>query len=228
MGPCEAIVSKLRKWFPGWDFFGLGSAGFYGGVIIVFNLNYTLIDVFVVILELCIEVQSMDLGFPLSLLNLYGPYMGREQYWNDLCSFSCLHYENLIIRGNINLTNIWEEIWGYNAREDKVVIFFVDKFENVRWVDLEQVQLGLTWSNNKSSLNGVSKRLVSSWYIRIYFLELRNSKHGRGKWDFRTTSPFFGDWKRRSEAECPIQAQTTLTGVTPQIPRLSVATKCRN
>lgn len=79
------------------------------------------------------------MGFSLPLLNPYGPYEGKEQFWNNLCALNCLQCENLIIVGDLNLTIHREEIWGPNAREERLANFFVDKFEIEGWVDLEPI-----------------------------------------------------------------------------------------
>jgi hypothetical protein len=67
--------------------------------------------------------------------------------------------DNLIIGGDLNM--IWnrDEMWGTSSREDRLDHYFVDKFELVGWVDIDHIQLQLTWSNNIFGLGGVAKRL---------------------------------------------------------------------
>jgi hypothetical protein len=76
-----------------------------------------------------------------------------------LFDLKCIHNYYLIIGSDLNFTTRREEIWGPLACKDKLAHFFVDKLESTRLVDVEPIKLSLTWSNNRSGEEGVSKRL---------------------------------------------------------------------
>lgn len=55
MGPYEVFIFESRKLFAGWEFYGLDVTSFSRGVITSFNLNVSLINVFIVCSGLYIE-----------------------------------------------------------------------------------------------------------------------------------------------------------------------------
>jgi hypothetical protein len=89
MGKGDPLVLELKKMFGGWDFYGLDSDGFSGGIITRFNKNITLVNYFVVCSSLCTVVHNKSLGHSLTLLNVYGPYEGRKWFWDNLFSLNC-------------------------------------------------------------------------------------------------------------------------------------------
>ena len=50
------------------------------------------------------EFQSPEFGFPLLIVNIYGPSQGREHFWSDLLSKSMLKSQNLVIGGDLNFS----------------------------------------------------------------------------------------------------------------------------
>jgi hypothetical protein len=80
MGKGDTIVRDMKKSFVGWEFLALDAKGFSGGLITGWSQNISLINSFVVCSGLCIEVFSKSLGMELTLLNVYGPYEGKQTF----------------------------------------------------------------------------------------------------------------------------------------------------
>jgi hypothetical protein len=84
MGPSGTIIRDLEKLFPGWVFHGLESDGLLGGLITRISSSCTLINCFSIVSSLCREVYSKELDRSFFVLNLYGPYEGKEACWSRL------------------------------------------------------------------------------------------------------------------------------------------------
>jgi hypothetical protein len=93
----------LKKSLGGCDFLSLDAEGFSVGLIIGWNHNVSLINYFSIHLGLCTEVYNKFLDLIPTLLNLYGPYEGKQIYWDNCFSFECFKVENLTIGGDLNL-----------------------------------------------------------------------------------------------------------------------------
>jgi hypothetical protein len=89
------------------------------------------------------------------LINLYGPYEGKETFWGNIFSLKCLKYENLICGGDLTIEFRKEEIWGPYAGEEILANVLKDKMEVGYWVDVDPIQLSMTWSKNRGGLEGV-------------------------------------------------------------------------
>ena len=68
--------------------------------------------------SLAMELYSNELCHPLLILNVYGPCLEREQFWNFLFSKSCLKNPNLIVGGDLNFSLGSLESRGPLAREN--------------------------------------------------------------------------------------------------------------
>lgn len=52
------------------------------------------------------------LGHTSTILNVYGPYEGKQEFWDRLLSLQCLKTRKLIVGGDINLTLNRGEVQG--------------------------------------------------------------------------------------------------------------------
>jgi hypothetical protein len=57
----------------------------------------------------------------LVLINLYGSYEGKEDFWGRIFSLKCLKYENLICGEDLTIRFSKEEICGPCAGEERLV-----------------------------------------------------------------------------------------------------------
>jgi hypothetical protein len=112
-GACDPINEDLVKILLGWSFLGLDVVGSLRGLSITdYNYECDLINNFVVPSGLFTKIHFKKLDHSLPLLNLYGPYADREEYWNHLLDNDCILSDSLIMGGDKNLTLNREEVWG--------------------------------------------------------------------------------------------------------------------
>ena len=80
MGRYHFIVSYLRKWLAGWDFFALDSKGFLRYLISSLNRNIFLMKSLNLHSGLGTHFFIKELGMSLIILNVYGPYEGKKHF----------------------------------------------------------------------------------------------------------------------------------------------------
>ena len=66
--------------------------------------SFSLMNSYVVISSLCVELYSQYLRNTLHILNVYGPYEEREAFWDDLLLKSWLEMDKFILVGDLNFT----------------------------------------------------------------------------------------------------------------------------
>lgn len=159
MGPFDAFHNDLSWFLPGWQFIGIDSAGLSGGLISGFSLNITLNNSYVIEAGLFADIFNPDLNKQFKILNVYGPYVGKEAHWNKILGYQWFQDDNLILGGDLNLTVHKDEIWGSQGRVDKLSHFFQDRFEACNRIDVESVSLKPTRFNNRERADDIQKRL---------------------------------------------------------------------
>ena len=97
----------------------------------------------------------MDLCF----MNLYGPYLYRELFWNNLLKLECFRYPKLIFGGDMNFSLGYSKFWGAKARLDVLTDFFINHLEGLSLVDIVHVVTLPTWSNHRVGPESICKRL---------------------------------------------------------------------
>ena len=76
----DPLVIDLRKGFGDLNFIALDSRNFLGGFIICFNGILEFVNHFSMILALFIIVHSKSMDLPVTLLNLFGPFNGKQVF----------------------------------------------------------------------------------------------------------------------------------------------------
>jgi len=100
----------MRKLLLGWEFHGLDSEGSSRGIIIGFSTNNSLINWFSLPSRLYTKLYSKELDTSLTFHNLYGPYEGKELFWDKIFVLNCIRLEKLIVGGDLNMTLSREKI----------------------------------------------------------------------------------------------------------------------
>ena len=59
---------------------------------------------------LCASVFSIELNMEVCFVNIYGPYIDREDFWNFLLKLNCLKCDKLILGGDLNFSMGLSEI----------------------------------------------------------------------------------------------------------------------
>ena len=100
-------------------------------------------------LRLCASFSSIELNLDVCLANIYGPYIDREVFWNNLMDLDCLKCEKLILEGDLNFSLGLSEIWGIRARLDPLSDFFTKSLEDFGLVDVAPSVMFPSWNNRR-------------------------------------------------------------------------------
>ena len=108
---------------------------------------------------LCVSLVSIELNLDLCFVNIYGPYIDRERFWNNFLNMDYLKCDRLILGGDLNFSLGLSEIWGVRARVDCLSDFFTKTMENFGLVDIDPSVMLSTWSNIRVGDDSICKRL---------------------------------------------------------------------
>ena len=70
-------------------------------------------------------------------MNIYGPYLYRERFWNNIFSLDCLKICRLFLVGDLNFSMGLSEVWGEMARVDFLSDFFTVQLASFGLVDID-------------------------------------------------------------------------------------------
>ena len=91
-------------------------------------------------------LEETKTGITFSIINVYGPFHERREFWGTLFSLYAVEVTNVILGGDLNLTLTMVELWGENARNDSRSIFYFI-FLGKGLIDVQPLKLDLTWRN---------------------------------------------------------------------------------
>ena len=92
-------------------------------------------------------------------VNLYGPYVDRERFWNNIFTLDGLMCDKMIFGGDLNFSLGLSEIWGVKARMDNLTDFFTRLMDVHGLVDINPSVLLPTWTNRRVGVENICKRL---------------------------------------------------------------------
>ena len=108
---------------------------------------------------LCVSLYSTEIQMEICFVNIYGPYVDKEGYWNNLLDFICARCTRIIFGGDLNFSMGLSEIWGDRARIDCLSDFFSKILDDHGLVDILPNVTLPTWNNRRFGSENVSKRL---------------------------------------------------------------------
>ena len=108
---------------------------------------------------LVMTVQGLDHGDLVDVFNIYGPYINRIPFWDNIFSLDLFCGELDVIGGDLNFSLGQAEVWGPFARPDLHSDYFTQKLIERNWLDIELVRLKPTWHNNRCGDGRVEKHL---------------------------------------------------------------------
>ena len=108
---------------------------------------------------LCVSLVSIELNLDLCFVNIYGPYIDREKFWNNFLNMDCLKCDRLILGGDLNFSLGLSKIWGVTERVDCLSNFFTKTMENFGLVDIDPSVMLPTRSNRRVGDDSICKRL---------------------------------------------------------------------
>ena len=160
LGVGDVILERLELWLPGWSFLTLDANGRSGGLAVGWRKSCVkLVNAWGMNSVLGVELHCDELGFILTVINVYGPYLNRGLFWDDLLKHPLVTGDSLVMGGDLNFSLGHNEVWGPRARADSLTDFFVQKLVEKGLLDIEPVKLRPTWRNNRSGDARVAKRL---------------------------------------------------------------------
>ena len=97
------------------------------------------------------------LGFKrtVRILNIYGPYHHREEFWDKVMESGILNDPSLIVVGDLNFTLSASKVWGNGNHYDPLADYFRVALENAHTPSV----LVPSWSNGRVGKVGLDKRL---------------------------------------------------------------------
>lgn len=160
LGKSTEVETTLSSILPGWLFLAVDSIRHSGGLAMGFREGrLQIFNHWGMAHVIGMEFQSLEFGFPLSILNIYGPCQGRVKFWTDLLSKSMLKSQNLTIGGDLNFSMGKAEAWGPSAREDQLSEFFLNSLCAHNLIDISPIKLKPTWRNRRAGDERIAKRL---------------------------------------------------------------------
>lgn len=119
-----------------------------------------------------LNIFSVEMDRSLTLVNIYGPYVDRQCYWESLEKCSWFSDQEVVLGGGLNLSIGATEVWGPRTSPDPMTNYFTHLLDLHGLLDLELVKLQSTWRNRRVGDDQVAKildrfllkeELVDSW-----------------------------------------------------------------
>ena len=150
MGDGVRSTCSLESLLPGWSFCSLDAKGKFGGLLVGWNCKFLqFINSWAMDSGLYVALYSTELKMELGFLNIYGPYVEREGFWNHLLDFVSLNCSKIIVGGDLNFSIGLSVIWGDSARSDCLSDFFTKILEDHGLVDIAPSVVLPTWNNRR-------------------------------------------------------------------------------
>ena len=119
LGVGEVIKAKLESWFLGWQFVTLDVRGRSGGLAMGWNTRTVkALNIWGLDSVLGMTLQGLEQGAPMDVFNIYGPYLNRIPFWENIFNLDMFRGDMVIIGGDLNFSWGQEEVWGPFSRPD--------------------------------------------------------------------------------------------------------------
>ena len=150
MGNGLCLAAEMESMLAGWIFISLDAKGKSGGLLIGWRKRlFNLVNAWAMESGLSASLYSIEMKEVYCFMNIYGPYLDRVRFWNNLLSLDCLLPVRLIFGGDLNFSLGFSKIWGVKARVDCLSDLFSKKLETYGLVDIVPHVLTPTWSNRR-------------------------------------------------------------------------------
>jgi hypothetical protein len=128
MGAGDTLIPELKKIIKNWDFIAMDSQGMFGELIFGWNSSLALKNSFSLCSCICTKFWIKGLGHDVRNLNLYNPYVYKQDLWDRLFALNLLKEGNLIIGEDLNIIMNNKEVWGKTNHVDHLVKHFLHHF----------------------------------------------------------------------------------------------------
>ena len=174
MGDGLSLAGELELLLSGWVFISLDAKGKSGGLLLGWRIiHIQLLSAWAVDSGLFASLYSIEMKEVFYFMNIYGPYLDRVRFWNNLLSLECIKTTRLIFGGDLNFSLGYSEIWGEKARVDSLSNFFSENLDAFGLVDVVPHVLAPTLSNRRVGNENICKRLdrllVSADFLDLDF-----------------------------------------------------------
>lgn len=100
LGKATEVESLLKALLPGWSFSAIDSSGHSGCLAIgCRDSRIEVINQWGMKQVMGMEVMSPNFINPISIINIYGPCQGRENFWEELMSKPLMKFPLAIVGG---------------------------------------------------------------------------------------------------------------------------------
>jgi hypothetical protein len=146
-------------WLKDWYFCTFDSEGLSGGLLSAWTPKLKSLSSSLLPSNIIVDVLDYVSNCSFRIINLYGLYVDRIPFWNDLSNNGFLSLQNLILGGDFNFTLSLKEVWGEHPRYDPQEILFSHWIESNHLIDLLPQKLSQTWCNGRKGSSLVAKLL---------------------------------------------------------------------
>ena len=109
-------MKDLELILKGWVFVSVDARGRSGGLFPGWrSQKFLLLNAWDMPSCLCVVMHSIELQLDLTFINMYGPYLARESFWNNLWGMDCFTSPYLVFGGDLNFSLGMSEIWEDNS-----------------------------------------------------------------------------------------------------------------
>jgi len=126
----ETLVDQIKennsflKIYPSWTFAALDAVGNSGGVLSGWNPKIGRLEAFTMGYGILLEGLISGIPQSVSMLNVYGPYRDRVQFWSGAEEAGVLRLDSLILGGDLNFTLNSREVCGERLPWIRRLTFF--------------------------------------------------------------------------------------------------------
>lgn len=207
LGPAESITHALSSLSARWNFLATDASGRSGGLAIGYNPKSIRLDSswgghgF-----MGADIFSIDLGLTLRIVNIYGPYHQRENFWSHLLGCNLLTLDRIILGGDMNFSLGFRESWGSTAQVDPITNFIKSLLEQHDFIGIPMHKPLPTWRNRRVGTATLARRLDRFLMRGPLIQQLHFYKQWVGNGGISDHSPIiFGNPGHSSEAKSAIQ-----------------------
>ena len=138
MGPKLEIENLLSSLLPLYYFTAQSARGHSGGLTIGWKKSCIhCTNTWGSSLRLEAQIYWAETNLNLTIVNIYGPYTNRLEFWDSFRKSGFIKEIKLIIDGDLNFTLGAHEIWGPKARTDPLAPYFSNLLMDSKLVDLD-------------------------------------------------------------------------------------------
>ena len=85
------IVAELELLLKGWKFYYVNAKDKFGGLLLGWKVNcFHFLNAWAVVSGISVFLYSIEFKMPFWFVNIYGPYLEWEGFWNKLFSKLCI------------------------------------------------------------------------------------------------------------------------------------------